>query len=133
MRDMLADKLTYIQVQELYVAKGPSAPWERNLLNIIAMLPAIQPLKSTLAIVDKSQSIGMGGQRQDGLVPCMACNADMWVLRLGRRLSLAEVAKLMGHKPEALDVDGVTKTQMVKMFGMALHKGTAGCRRCQFQ
>ena len=133
MRDMLADKLTYIQVQELYVGQGPQAPRERNLLNIIAMLPACQPLQRTLAIIDKSQSIGMGGQRQDGLVPCMACNADMWVLRLGRRLSLAEVAKLMGHKPEALDVDGVTKTQMVKMFGMALHKGTAGCRRCQFQ
>ena len=122
----MADKLTYVQVLELHGGTGPKAPRERNMLNIMALLPQCQPLRSTLTMLDKSQSIGMGGVKSNGVVPTMACNADMWALRDGRSLSVGEIAKLMGHKPEDIKSDGLCKTQVKKMFGMSLHKGTAG-------
>lgn len=130
--DRMADKLLYTQVLELYVGPGPNAARERNLLNISALLPGCHPLKSSFAVIDLAPSIGLSGFKTDGSVPTMPVNATMWVMRDGRRLTVPEVAKLMGHDPIKIQTNGLSDTQLKKMFGMALHVSTAGTNMFDF-
>lgn len=71
-------RLTYMQVVELYGGIGPHSPRERNLLNLLAMLPELQPLGYTCGVCDKSKNINMTGLRCDGTVGTMLTTASMW-------------------------------------------------------
>ena len=51
------DRITYVQCLELQGVPGPRSARERNLLNLATALPAASPLKHTLQVVDKGQSI----------------------------------------------------------------------------
>ena len=53
------DSMTYIQVLEAYGGHGPTSGRERNMLNITALMPLLQPIGSTNGIVDKSKRIGL--------------------------------------------------------------------------
>ena len=55
------DRITYVQCLELQGVPGPRSARERNLLNLVTALPAAQPLKLTLQVVDKGQSIERAG------------------------------------------------------------------------
>ena len=118
--------LTYIQALELIDVKVPSSARERNLLNVIARLPAAQPLGATMMITDISQAIDRCKPKFDGTVPTMATNAKMWSMRAGRLLDVSEVAKLMGHDLGTADLRFTSATQMSTMLGMSMHSGTAG-------
>ena len=79
--DLLAgcrDSMTYIQVLEAHGGRGPASGRERNLLNIMALLPPLQPIGSTNGIFDKSKVIGRGGLRTDGTVGTMLTGSSMW-------------------------------------------------------
>lgn len=79
--DVLAgyrDSLTYINVLEAYGGQGPKSGRERNLLNITALMPSLQPIGTTNGIIDKSKRIGVGGLRSDGTVGTMLTGSSMW-------------------------------------------------------
>lgn len=81
MADLLAGyegNMTYIQVLEAYGGQGPASGRERNLLNIMALLPSLQPIGSTNGIFDKSKVAGRGGLRTDGTVGTMLTTSSMW-------------------------------------------------------
>ena len=81
LEDLLAgykDSLTYIQVLEAYGGQGPASGRERNLLNIMALLPSLQPIGSTNGILDKTKRIGLAGLRSDGVVGTMLAGSVMW-------------------------------------------------------
>ena len=59
---------TYIQALELSGQNVPTSARERNLLNILARLPAAQPLSSTVMIVDISQAADRCRPKYDGQV-----------------------------------------------------------------
>ena len=119
--------LTYIQALELIGRQNmPQRARERNLLNVFARLPAAQPLRSTVMIMDISQAIDRCNAKADGSVPTMASNAKMWSLRAGRTLEVSEMAKLMGHDFNGADLQGTTESQMRHMLGMSMHVATAG-------
>ena len=69
---------TYVQMLELMNLSVPTSARERNLLNIVARLPAAQPLRTTRLIFDLSQAIDRCRPRSDGVVPTMATNSVMW-------------------------------------------------------
>ena len=118
--------LTYIQALELIDQDVPKSPRERNMLNVYALLPAAQPLRSTMMIMDISQAIDRARAKYDGTVPTMATNARMWSMRAGRLLNVSEMAKLMGLDLCELDLRSTTEGQMRKMLGMSMHVATAG-------
>ena len=119
--------LTYIQALELIDHQNvPQSARERNLLNVFARLPVVQPLRSTVMIMDISQAIDRCNAKADGSVPTMATNAKMWSMRAGRALEVSEMAKLMGHDFNGADLRGTTESQMRHMLGMSMHVATAG-------
>ena len=124
--------LTYMQALELDketplpIRNVPQSARERNLLNVFARLPAAQPLRSTLMILDISQAIDRCHAKTDGTVPTMATNAKMWSIRAGRPLDVVEMAKLMGHDLADVNLRGTSENQMRHMLGMSMHVTTAG-------
>ena len=124
--------LTYMQALELDketpqpIRNVPQSARERNLLNVFARLPAAQPLRSTLMILDISQAIDRCHAKTDGTVPTMATNAKMWSIRAGRALEVVEMAKLMGHDLADVNLRVTTENQMRHMLGMSMHVTTAG-------
>ena len=124
--------LTYMQALELDketplpIRNVPQSARERNLLNVFARLPAAQPLRSTMMILDISQAIDRCHAKTDGTVPTMATNAKMWSIRAGRALEVVEMAKLMGHDLADVNLRGTSENQMRHMLGMSMHVTTAG-------
>ena len=123
--------LTYIQALEMHnrdndELKLPHSTRERNMLNVFARLPVAQPLRSTVMIVDISQAIDRCYPKTDGTVPTACINAKLWSIRAGRALDVIEVAKLMGHELDEIDLKGITESQMRRMLGNSMHVATAG-------
>ena len=124
--------LTYMQALELDtgtplpIRNVPQSARERNLLNVFARLPAAQPLRSTVMIMDISQAIDRCHAKTDGTVPTMATNAKMWSMRAGRPLDVSEMAKLMGHDLSTADLERTSEKSMAKMLGTSMHVATAG-------
>ena len=124
--------LTYIQALEIHniehngELKLPLSARERNLLNVVARQPSAQPLRSTTMIIDISQAIDRCCPKTDGTVPTACINAKLWSIRAGRALDVIEVAKLMGHDLDEIDLKGITESQMRRMLGNSMHVATAG-------
>ena len=118
--------ITYIQALELINEYAPHSARERNLLNVLARLPAAQPLRETMMILDISQAIDRSRPKFDGTVPTMATNAKMWSMQAGRLLDVSEMAKLMEHDLGKADLRFTSAAQMSTMLGMSMHVGTAG-------
>ena len=118
--------LTYIQALELIDQPVPHSARERNLLNVYARLPAAQPLKTTLLIIDLSQAVNRCQPKFDGTVPTMATNAKMWSMRAGKALDVSEMSKLMGHDFSTADLERTSEYSMAKMLGTSMHVATAG-------
>ena len=74
------DSLTYIQVLEAYGGQGPTSSRERNLLNVISLMPSLHPIGSTNGILDKTKTIGLSGLRSDGTAGTMLTGSTMWSL-----------------------------------------------------
>ena len=106
----------------------PQGARERNLLNILARLPAAQPLRDTRMIFDISQPIDRCSASRTfyGIVPTMIPNSVMWSMRAGRPLTVSEMAKLMGRDLDAFDLRVTTELQYCHMLGRSMHVATAG-------
>ena len=119
--------LTYIQALELIEHQSvPQSARERNMLNVFARLPAAQPLRSTVLIMDFSQAIDRCNAKTDGSVPTIATNAKMWSMRAAKTLDVIEMGKLTGHDLDRADLRCTTECQMRHMLGMSMHVATAG-------
>ena len=128
--------VTYIQALEIHnielelndmgVLKLPLSARERNLLNVFARLPVAQPLRSTPMIVDISQAIDRCYLKTDGTVPTACTGTKLWSIRAGRALDVVEMAKLMGHELDEIDLKGITECQMRMMLAHSMHVATAG-------
>lgn len=78
--DGCRDSLTYVQVLEAYGGHGPASSRERNMLNVISLMPSLQPIGSTNGIFDKTKTIGLSGLRSDGVAGTMLTGSTMWSL-----------------------------------------------------
>ena len=119
-------RVTYVQALELMGLLGPKSPRQRNMLNVLALLPAAQPLQSTMMIMDISQAIDRSCPWYDGTVPTMGVNASMWSMRAGRLLDVSEMAKMMGLDLSEVDLRCTSEGQMRRILGMSIHVATAG-------
>ena len=118
--------ITYCQAAEAQGFVMPTAPRERNLINVVATASGVQPLENTLALLDKAQSLGRTSTKVDGSVPMLGTNSSLVSLGTASTLTTAEVAKLMGHELQSLNLQGITERQLRGMIGMSLHRATAG-------
>ena len=118
--------LTYCQVAEMQGAQLPTSQRERNMINIYAAHADNHPLSTTLAVMDKEQSMGRNGLRRDGRVGAMCTNSSIFSFADAATLTTAEKAKLMGHDLHSLELGGVTEGQFRRMLGMSVHRGVAG-------
>ena len=121
-----APQLTYAALIELSGKRGPKSCRERNVLNILSLLPKMHPIPTTPNIVDRSQGIYRGGLRRDGAMCTLASSSLLWSFADARLLSQPEIATLMGHDTSSLQVDGVTDKQFRTLLGLSIHVGTAG-------
>ena len=96
------------------------------MLNIIARLPAAQPLRATRLIVDLGQPIDKCSPKLAGVVPTMSSNSVMWCMCAGRPPTVSEMAKLMGEDLDDVDLRVTTEYQMRVMLGTSMHVATAG-------
>ena len=119
------DKMTYVALIELMGYPGPKSCRERNMLNIMSLLPDVQPMGHMPAIFDISQTIGFDSLHCDGSVGTMATSSVLWSIPDARALTCLEMAKLMGHD-ENTNFSGLSDPQVRKLLGMSLHVGTAG-------
>ena len=121
-----AGQLTYVDVLALNGRPGPLAPRERNLLNIVALLPKCQPHQETVAIADRGQTSTRIPLRSDGTIPTVATNNCLHCFRTGECLQTYEVAALMGLKLESLRLAGVSEAAIRKRLGLGIHIAVMG-------
>ena len=119
-------RLSYLQVVEKQGLVVCQSQRERNMINIMAAHQAVNPLQWTAAVMDKSQSIYRNALRADNVIGALATNASVFSFADGESLTTAEVAKLMGHQMERLNLDGISESKLRHMLGMPLHKTVAG-------
>jgi site-specific DNA-cytosine methylase len=121
-----AHAVTYIQALELADRKTPTSARERNLLNIFARSVKAQPLYSTTANCDISQTIQFSHIKADGTVGTMSTGSVIFSFRDGMALTVPMMAKLMGRNVMEVTAPGVTECQFKMMLGMSFHPASAG-------
>ena len=104
----------------------PKSQRQRNMLNIAAAHMESQPLVRTSTIMDVQRVMTRNGMRSDGLMPTRLSNSTFFSLRDADTIAVAEVAKLMGHDIDSLDLDNILETQFSHMLGMSVHLAVAG-------
>ena len=106
---------------------GPTSPRERNMLNIIARIPSIQPMSRTYACMDISQSINRMKLQTSGEVPTIGLNTSIWVFAFGMTLNQYQIARLMGHCLKLEDFDSKAADNRLKAALVnGLHVACAG-------
>lgn len=121
------DKLTYLQVLELHGMRGPQHPRQRNLLNVVALLPRAQPLSDTLLLVDLSQSVDRVVLQWDGSMPTLARNSQIFCLQAGRCLTTEEKAFLMGFPMGRMKFpQECTEHWLCERLGLSIHVASFG-------
>ena len=119
-------RLAYVHAMALKGLSAPGPPRIRNILNVVSRLPEVQPLAQTLAVIDLSQTVTMAGFRTDGAVPTLTTRSQMFSLALGRFLTTAELAILMGFELEAYDFQGCSESWFRERFGLCMHVANLG-------
>ena len=118
----MQNKLTYMHLVDKLIGHDTiKAPRQRNMLNMLAFLPRVQPNGRSYAIIDIGQSIDRATLKTDGICPTMARNSTMWSLRDGRFLKNSEIAKLMGHTHADASV---SPSKLKQMLGNSVHVAT---------
>ena len=122
-----AGTVTYIRLLELQGRDVPQSPRVRNMLNILAWwskkdVPGVHPY----TLVDISQGIDRLGMRNDGMVPTLAKNTQLWSMFDGVQLSARTHAILHGHNPYAMDLTRVSENQLRQMVGNSVHVACLG-------
>ncbi len=81
-----AGRLTYIQALELNQDMAPDQPRAREILNIMALLPQMQPLSDSILLADTAQNPPFMTLAGDGFVQTLTTNSAVWCLWAGRYL-----------------------------------------------
>ena len=89
-------KITYVELMEANGLDQGSSPRERNMLNILSY--SAKPLETTLLVMDKTQSIGRCGMRNDGFIPTVATKAatcqiiqDWWLIHIKPKVDQIQI------------------------------------------
>ena len=127
----LLAEITYLQAIELFsglaVARlGPASPRERNMLNLAARKPNLQPLNKSLAVMDISCSIDHVSPNASGAVPTIGTNALPWVFALGKCLNIYQIGMLFGHNMAEIKLDSCNDAVWRIALGNSLHVATTG-------
>ena len=129
MEQHMLEEITYLQAIELFSVidcRGPSSPRERNMLNIMARKPNLQPLSKSFAVMDTSASIDHASINASGAVPTLGVNATPWVFALGRFLTVYQMGMLMGHNMAEIKLDALSDNAWRSALGNSLHVATTG-------
>ena len=120
-------KLAYVHAMALHGLVAPESPRLRNFLNVVSRLPEVQPLAQTLAVVDLSRtSDGMASVRTDGAVPALTPKSRVFSLALGRHLTTAELAFLMGYNLDEYNFQGCSESWFRARLGLCMHVASLG-------
>jgi hypothetical protein len=114
-----AYKLSYTQA--IFLAQRgenrlPNSPRERNLLNLVALLPKVQPLTSSRALLDSSQSCEFLSLGCNGAAQTAACNTKYWWFAGAYELPVADMLVLMGHSPAELHAIRIIFSSLSRFF-----------------
>ena len=121
-----AQKLAYVHAMALHGLPAPESPRLRNFLNVVARLPEVQPLAQTLAVIDLSQTVTMASLRTDGAVPTLTTRSRVFSLALGRYLTTAELAFLMGYDLDTYSFQGCSESWFRARLGLCMHVASLG-------
>ena len=114
--------LTYLQVLEMTGRKGPQQPRQRVLINLIAILPATQPLNDTLMVGDISQNPPFADMYAAGDTPVFTTSSSVWVFQVGQALRTHHTAALMGLDLSMLTFSArMSESWFRQRLGMAVH------------
>ncbi len=121
-----ASKLTYVQVMAMHGLEAPSSPRQRNLLNVLALLPQAQPLNETLLVADLGQSVDAPAQIFDGSVPAFLSNSALFCFRAGAFLTTAQKGALMGYRLDHLRLEHCSEAWLSGKLGSSVHVANMG-------
>ena len=74
-----------------------------------------------LHILDTSQAVDFCALRQDGLCPCIATGAQIYVACWGRHLSEVEKGAIMGFDLSQFNLLGITQNNLKHLLGNTIH------------
>ena len=86
----------------------------------------MQPLAQTLAVIDLSQTVTMASLRTDGAVPTLTTKSKVFSLALGRYLTTAELAFLMGYNLDEYNFQGCSESWFRARLGLCTHVASLG-------
>ena len=118
--------MTYCHVVEAQGHQMPTNQRARNLISVLAAGVEAQPLAHSLAIFDKTQSLGRNGNTYECNVGALATSSSLFPLGTAYMITTAELAELMGHDRASLSLQGISEGQFRHMIGMSLREGVAG-------
>ena len=119
-------KLAYVHAMALHGLVAPESPRLRNFLNVVSRLPDVLPLAQTLAVIDLSQTVTMASLRTDGAVPTLTTKSKIFSLALGRYLTTAELAFLMGFNLDEYNFQGCSEAWFRARLGLCMHVASLG-------
>ena len=119
-------KLAYVHAMALHGLVAPESPRLRNFLNVVSRLPDVLPLAQTLAVIDLSQTVTMASLRTDGAVPTLTTKSKIFSLALGRYLTTAELAFLMGFNLDEYNFQGCSEAWFRVRLGLCMHVASLG-------
>ena len=79
-----------------------------------------------LHILDTSQAVDFCALRQDGLCPCIATGAQIYVACWGRHLSEVEKGAIMGFDLSQFNLLGITQNILKHLLGNTTHPFAIG-------
>ena len=118
-------KLTYVEVLEMMGLEAPQTARERNILNLVALHPKVNPLDTSQAVLDLSQALDRCTIATSGIVPTLATNSKPWSIRHGRILRVGELMALCGL-PSSADMSGMSAHAARHMLGNCMHVADIG-------
>jgi len=119
-------RLAYMHAMTLYGLSAKESPRLRNFLNVVSRLPEVQPLAQTLGVIDLSQTVTMESLRTDGALPTLTTSSRVFSLALGRYLTTAELAFLMGFDLDTYNFQGCSESWFRARLGLCMHVASLG-------
>ena len=86
----------------------------------------MQPLAQTLAVIDLSQTVTMASLRTDGAVPTLTTSSRLFSMALGRYITTAELAILMGFDVGSYNLQGCSESWFRARLGLCMHVASLG-------
>ena len=122
----MKEKLLYTHLLDLAGIASPRCARMRLLLNTTALMPQVQPVQDTLAVLDITQGFTRCALRTDGSVPVAVTGTVYYSLQACRQLSVVEMGELMGHRMCEMNVGSISETSFRALLGNGVHVASMG-------